>query len=124
MACLRMFVVVSAAVFLLITAITDSVSSQETCVTKLNPCLPYVNDTTSSIPNTCCNPVKEAITNESACLCSYYNTPGMLESVGIKPSRVADLIRDCKVDGADPDAVCKGYIVIELQKRFDLIFVY
>ncbi|XP_059670604.1 non-specific lipid transfer protein GPI-anchored 9-like [Cornus florida] len=51
------------------------------CAQKLVPCEDYVNSTKP--PASCCEPLREAVTQELDCLCDLYNTPAFLPSIGI-----------------------------------------
>lgn len=80
--------------------------STASCVQKLTSCAPYLNGT-SKPPATCCNPLKEAVAKEKACLCTVYNTPGLLPSLGVNTTQVATLAKSCGVD-ADASTICSG----------------
>ncbi|OWM71843.1 hypothetical protein CDL15_Pgr017726 [Punica granatum] len=76
------------------------------CLQKLTPCVQYLNRT-GVPPDTCCSPVKEAVANEKACLCSVYNTPGLLQSFGVNSTQVAAVAKSCGVN-ADASTICSG----------------
>lgn len=70
----------------------------QTCAAKLVPCAAYMNSTNP--PDTCCNPLRQAVANERACLCNLYNTPGLLASMGIDVTQALQLTKEC---GASTD---------------------
>ncbi|KAK4758304.1 hypothetical protein SAY87_019605 [Trapa incisa] len=71
-------------------------SSTPSCAQKLLPCGNYLNSTNP--PDTCCNPIKEAVATDRVCLCNLYNTPGLLESFGVNITQALQLTRACGVD--------------------------
>lgn len=77
------------------------------CASKLVACVDYLNATTTP-PSSCCDPLKEAVTNEKACLCSIYNNPSLIQAFHINITQALNLPRLCRIDtGASPD-ICKG----------------
>lgn len=82
----------------------------QTCAAKLVPCAEYLNSTNP--PASCCNPIKEAVTTDLACLCNLYNTPGLLASMGINVTQALQLTRACGVP--NDTSTCKGTIVSTL----------
>ncbi|KAI6707320.1 hypothetical protein NL676_010282 [Syzygium grande] len=68
----------------------------QTCASKLVPCADYLNST-SPPPDTCCNPIRETVKTDRACLCNLYNTPGLLASLGINVTQALQLTKECGV---------------------------
>ncbi|XP_030467734.2 non-specific lipid transfer protein GPI-anchored 7-like [Syzygium oleosum] len=68
----------------------------QTCASKLVPCANYLNST-SPPPDTCCNPIRETVKNDRACLCTLYTTPGLLASLGINVTQALQLTKECGV---------------------------
>lgn len=66
------------------------------CAQKLTPCAEYINST-GTPPAACCDPLKEAVTNEMQCLCNLYAAPGLLESFGINVAQAVLLPGRCKL---------------------------
>lgn len=78
------------------------------CASKLIPCAEYLN-ATKAPPPSCCDPLKETVTKEKACLCSIYKNPAMLQTLGINVTQVMGLPKLCGIDvGKDPSALCKA----------------
>ncbi|KAK3041058.1 hypothetical protein RJ639_026855 [Escallonia herrerae] len=71
--------------------------STPSCASKLVPCASYMNSTNP--PSSCCDPLREAVTNELQCLCNLYETPGLLESFGINVTQALHLTAACKIPG-------------------------
>ncbi|KAI9111126.1 hypothetical protein K1719_018001 [Acacia pycnantha] len=96
------------AVAVAVTVVTNSVEAQTgvpSCAAKLIPCVNYLNTTTTP-PNTCCNPIKQTVATELTCLCNLYSTPGLLESFNINITQAVGLSRRC---GVNSDlSQCKG----------------
>ncbi|XP_030538200.2 non-specific lipid transfer protein GPI-anchored 7-like [Rhodamnia argentea] len=67
----------------------------QTCASKLVPCADYMNSTNP--PDTCCNPIKQAVATDLACLCNLYNTPNLLASLGINVTQALQLTKECGV---------------------------
>ncbi|KAH9721440.1 AAI domain-containing protein [Citrus sinensis] len=77
------------------TSLTDA-QNTPSCASKLVPCASFLNTTTK--PNAeCCNSIKEAVANELPCLCTLYNTPGLLSSFHVSLEDALRLTRDCNV---------------------------
>uniref|UniRef100_A0A803L6G7 Bifunctional inhibitor/plant lipid transfer protein/seed storage helical domain-containing protein n=1 Tax=Chenopodium quinoa TaxID=63459 RepID=A0A803L6G7_CHEQI len=94
---------------LLAVALAAAQSSGETpsCGSKLTACVNYLNSTTTPPPS-CCNPLKEAVTNEKQCLCNIYNNPNLIQALGINITQAMNLPKLCHIDtGKSPD-ICKG----------------
>uniref|UniRef100_A0ACD5ZCA1 Uncharacterized protein n=1 Tax=Avena sativa TaxID=4498 RepID=A0ACD5ZCA1_AVESA len=90
------------------------------CVSKLAPCLGYLNATdTTTVPDTCCDPLKEAATTQAACLCAIVMDKAALQAAGVKPEQGVLLAKRCGVTtdastcakyaaGAGKDAATSG----------------
>ncbi|XP_052170757.1 non-specific lipid transfer protein GPI-anchored 7-like [Diospyros lotus] len=88
------------AVALVVTAATRGAEAQApttSCASKLAPCANSMNSTNP--PASCCDPLKEVVTKELSCLCNLYNTPGLLESLGINSTQAVLLLGSCKIPG-------------------------
>ncbi|KAJ6705723.1 BIFUNCTIONAL INHIBITOR/LIPID-TRANSFER PROTEIN/SEED STORAGE 2S ALBUMIN SUPERFAMILY PROTEIN-RELATED [Salix purpurea] len=89
--------VMVALVFVSSTAtLTKAQNSSTSCATKLISCSPYLATTTTP-PDSCCNPIKEAVKNELPCLCTIYNDPKLLPSFGVNVSQAVLLSKRCGV---------------------------
>ncbi|KAL2901880.1 Lipid transfer-like protein VAS [Bienertia sinuspersici] len=77
------------------------------CATKLVPCFNYLNSTTTP-PSECCNPIKEAVTKERACLCSIYNNPVLIQALHINVTQALNLVTLCHVDAVVDPSICKA----------------
>ncbi|KAL2901882.1 Protein YLS3 [Bienertia sinuspersici] len=101
-------VVIAVAMVVLTTELAAAQSSGEapSCASKLTACVNYLNATTTP-PSTCCNPLKEAVTNERPCLCSIYNNPDLVKAFNINITQALNLPKLCHIDtGSSPD-ICK-----------------
>lgn len=78
------------------------------CAQNLVPCASYLNSTTRP-PSSCCDPLRETVTNDLVCLCNLYQTPGFLASLGVNLTQALDLSRKCGIPG-DLSA-CGGIII-------------
>ncbi|KAJ0258032.1 Non-specific lipid transfer protein GPI-anchored 7 [Hirschfeldia incana] len=67
-----------------------------TCVSKLVPCFSALTTTTRP-PKDCCDSIKEAVEKELTCLCTVYNTPGLLSSFNVTTQQALNLSRRCDV---------------------------
>ncbi|KAK9079608.1 hypothetical protein SSX86_001281 [Deinandra increscens subsp. villosa] len=85
-------------VTLLVMAISISTAQAQaqTCAAKLIPCAEYLNATTTP-PNSCCDPIKEAVANDLQCLCSLYENPSFLSGIGINVQQALNLPRLCGI---------------------------
>ncbi|KAI3687588.1 hypothetical protein L1987_81288 [Smallanthus sonchifolius] len=85
-------------VTLLVMAVTISTAQAQvqTCGQKLIPCAEYLNSTTTP-PNSCCDPIKEAVANDLQCLCSLYQNPALLTGLGINVDQALRLPRLCGI---------------------------
>ncbi|KAI3822274.1 hypothetical protein L1987_09862 [Smallanthus sonchifolius] len=75
----------------------------QTCAAKLIPCSPYLNSTTTP-PNSCCDPLKEAVANDLQCLCSLYYNPSFMSGLGVDVDQALRLPRLC---GISDTSACK-----------------
>uniref|UniRef100_A0ACD5UH95 Uncharacterized protein n=1 Tax=Avena sativa TaxID=4498 RepID=A0ACD5UH95_AVESA len=90
------------------------------CVSKLAPCQGYLNATdATAVPDTCCDPLKEAATTEAACVCAILMNKAALQAFGVKPEQGVLLAKRCGVTtdastcakyaaGAGKDAATSG----------------
>ena len=88
----------SVAMVLLVAAMVmaaGTAEAQQTCASKLVPCASYLNGTKPS--SECCDSIKEAVNKELPCLCTLYNTPGLLESFGVTVPQALNITRACGV---------------------------
>lgn len=100
--------VVLTAAMVAVAAAQSSGGGIPTCATKLAPCANYLNATTAP-PASCCNPLKEAVMKERACLCDIYRNPAILQALQINVTQIMGLPMLCSIDiGKDPTALCKG----------------
>ncbi|KAJ3678456.1 hypothetical protein LUZ60_002259 [Juncus effusus] len=77
----------------------NSSSGTPSCASNLVPCANYLNST--SPPDTCCSPLKDAITNDLACLCAIYEDPSILKAFGISLSDALKLAQYCGINSTD-----------------------
>ncbi|KAF5954842.1 hypothetical protein HYC85_007698 [Camellia sinensis] len=74
------------------------------CIQKLMPCQPYLQKPLSP-PDTCCEPLKEMISGDSACLCGIFDNADLLKKFNITQDVALKLPKAC---GANADvSVCK-----------------
>uniref|UniRef100_A0A5B7BIU8 Putative lipid transfer-like protein VAS n=1 Tax=Davidia involucrata TaxID=16924 RepID=A0A5B7BIU8_DAVIN len=94
----KMFALMTVVVVVLMVA-TRVAEGQSTpsCAQKLVPCANFINATTP--PASCCDPLREAVTQERDCLCNLYNTPGLLASFGINVTQAVLLAGHCNIPG-------------------------
>ncbi|KAI4302760.1 hypothetical protein MLD38_038469 [Melastoma candidum] len=91
----------SAAAILALVAVVFGVlraSGQSTpkCVVQLVPCYQFLKST-SKVPDSCCNPMRDAVENQRDCLCKLYQTPGLLQTYNINITQVFGLTKACGV---------------------------
>ncbi|XP_059642949.1 non-specific lipid transfer protein GPI-anchored 7-like [Cornus florida] len=89
-------VVVVVVVVMVATRVAEG-QSTPSCAQKLVPCANYINSTNP--PASCCDPLREAVTQDRECLCNLYNTPGLLASLGINVTQALLLPGHCNVPG-------------------------
>ncbi|KAI7987751.1 Lipid transfer-like protein VAS [Camellia lanceoleosa] len=90
-------VVVAVAVLAAATKGTEAQSSTPSCAAQLASCATVLNSTNP--PSSCCVPLKDALTNQTACLCNLYKTPGLLASFGINVTQALLLPQHCNISG-------------------------
>ncbi|XP_076958496.1 non-specific lipid transfer protein GPI-anchored 7-like [Bidens hawaiensis] len=90
---------------LLVLAVSTAHAQDQTCGAKLIPCAQYLNYTTSP-PNSCCDPIKEAVANDLPCLCNLYNNPDFLSGFKINITQALGLPRLCGL--SNDVTVCKN----------------
>ncbi|XP_017234691.2 non-specific lipid transfer protein GPI-anchored 7 isoform X2 [Daucus carota subsp. sativus] len=66
------------------------------CVQKLMGCADSLNTTTTP-PETCCAPLKEALTNELPCLCKLYTNTDLLKSFNINVTQAMEMPGRCGI---------------------------
>ncbi|KAF5935549.1 hypothetical protein HYC85_026678 [Camellia sinensis] len=99
-------VVVAVAFLAAATKGTQAQSSTPSCGAQLASCATVLNSTNP--PSSCCVPLKEALTNQTACLCNLYNTPGLLASLGINVTQALLLPQHCNISGPALTACSKS----------------
>lgn len=85
-------------------AVTGSAQSTPTCAAKLVPCGPYLNMT--SPPQICCGPLKDALTNDLACLCAIFNSPNILKAYNIDLNSAVQLPKRCGMPSFSTNIAC------------------
>ncbi|ONK55852.1 uncharacterized protein A4U43_C10F1630 [Asparagus officinalis] len=83
---------------------TGSAQQVETCASKLVPCGPYINST--SPPESCCGPLKDALTNDLRCLCSIFNSPKILKAFNIDLNSALQLPKRCGMPSFSNNIAC------------------
>ncbi|XP_060207261.1 non-specific lipid transfer protein GPI-anchored 7-like [Lycium barbarum] len=78
-------------------SVTTTQAQQPDCASKLVPCAPYLNSTKP--PASCCDPLREAVTDDLACLCKLYGNPTLLPSLGINVTQAIGLPKYCNIPG-------------------------
>ncbi|KAG7589622.1 Protein kinase-like domain superfamily [Arabidopsis suecica] len=74
-----------------------TVEAQSECVSKIVPCFRFM-DTKTKPSTDCCNSIKEAVEKDFSCLCTIYNTPGLLAQFNITTDQALSLNRRCGVN--------------------------
>ncbi|KAK2979214.1 hypothetical protein RJ640_009612 [Escallonia rubra] len=69
--------------------------SMPLCASKLVLCANYMNSTNP--PSSCCDSLRDAVTNELPCMCNLYETLGLLESLGTKVTQALHVTAACKI---------------------------
>lgn len=73
------------------------------CVQKLIPCQPFLK-APEKAPAACCLPLKQMVSDDTKCLCSVFNNPGMLSNLNITQDDALKLPKAC---GANADiSIC------------------
>ncbi|KQK17238.1 lipid transfer-like protein VAS [Brachypodium distachyon] len=89
---------VAAAASLLASGAAAQTAGTPACASKLVACGPYMNGTDAEKPpDTCCDPLKEAVKNELPCLCALYAMPEIFKAFNIKLSDALRLSKRCGV---------------------------
>ncbi|KAJ6801602.1 lipid transfer-like protein VAS isoform X1 [Iris pallida] len=98
---------VAIAVVLLAVTLAATVSAQQplSCVSKLTPCAQFLNVTTP--PDSCCGPLKEALTNELSCMCKIYRDSDLLKAFHIDLNAALQLPVRCGMPSSTTEA-CKS----------------
>ncbi|KAH0643131.1 hypothetical protein KY290_034738 [Solanum tuberosum] len=81
---------------LLSATITDAQTTS--CASKLIPCEPFLNST-SKPSASCCDPLREAVTEDLQCICKLFENPTLLPSLGINITQVIALLKNCNIPG-------------------------
>uniref|UniRef100_A0A7N0UPF5 Bifunctional inhibitor/plant lipid transfer protein/seed storage helical domain-containing protein n=1 Tax=Kalanchoe fedtschenkoi TaxID=63787 RepID=A0A7N0UPF5_KALFE len=68
-----------------------------TCLTRLLPCLNYLNSSRREPPGSCCNPLKSVIKSNPECLCALISTrvTDQARQAGINVDRASELPGKC-----------------------------
>ncbi|XP_027357504.1 lipid transfer-like protein VAS [Abrus precatorius] len=84
------------AFLVLLTWIPSGSAQDSTCLSKLSPCLKYLNGTEEP-PNSCCEPLKSVIESDAKCLCSLVSNKGtrQAEQAGININEAQNLPARC-----------------------------
>ncbi|KAK1421637.1 hypothetical protein QVD17_24123 [Tagetes erecta] len=90
---------------LIATSISPAQSQAQTCASKLVSCAPYLNTTTTS-PNTCYDPIKQAVATDLPCLCNLYANPSFLSGIGVNITQALRLPRLCGI--TSDTSICKN----------------
>ncbi|KAK1419175.1 hypothetical protein QVD17_28335 [Tagetes erecta] len=90
---------------LIATSISPAQSQAQTCASKLVSCAPYLNTTTTP-PNTCCDPIKQAVATDLPCLCNLYANPSFLSGIGVNITQALRLPRLCGI--TSDTSICKN----------------
>ncbi|CAL0311674.1 unnamed protein product [Lupinus luteus] len=75
------------------------------CAEQISQCLEYINSTTTP-PNTCCNPLQNIYATQKTCLCQFVFTPGILESLGVTKTQALELGHSCGVEVSN--TICRA----------------
>ncbi|KAI3823609.1 hypothetical protein L1987_05048 [Smallanthus sonchifolius] len=96
---------VVATLLVLAVSIPTAQAQAQTCASKLVPCAQYLNATTTP-PNLCCDPIKEAVATDLQCLCNLYANPSFLSALGINITQALRLPRLCGI--TSDTSICKS----------------
>ncbi|KAH7836051.1 hypothetical protein Vadar_032306 [Vaccinium darrowii] len=105
MGCLKIWAVVAAVMVAAVATKGTEGQSTVSCAQKLVPCANYINSTNP--PTSCCNPLRDTVTNELSCLCNLYNTPGLLDSLNLNITQALLLASRCNIS-ADLNSCLKA----------------
>ena len=105
-------VIVKAATLVILSLTAEFTAAQSsgetpTCASKLVACVDYLNATTTP-PSSCCNPLKEAVTNEKTCLCDIYSNPSLIQAFHINLTQALNLPKLCRTDTGKSSNICNG----------------
>ncbi|KAK9072894.1 hypothetical protein SSX86_009329 [Deinandra increscens subsp. villosa] len=92
------------ALLVIAASMTTAQAQAQTCASKLVPCAQYLNATTKP-PNSCCDPIKEAVATDLQCLCNLYANPSFLKGIGVNVEQALRLPRLCGI--SSDTSVCK-----------------
>ncbi|KAJ8504612.1 hypothetical protein OPV22_005498 [Ensete ventricosum] len=74
------------------------------CVSSLIPCAAYVNST-GRPPETCCEPLRQAVDADQQCLCAVLNDKSVLKAFNVTTDEAFRLAKSC---GVSQLAGCSG----------------
>ncbi|PON92938.1 Bifunctional inhibitor/plant lipid transfer protein/seed storage helical domain containing protein [Trema orientale] len=84
------------AILVVVMAVLSAVEAQTpSCANNLVDCVDSLNATKPEAK--CCNSIKQAVATELSCLCTLYNTPGLLQSFGVTVAQALGLTQKCGV---------------------------
>ncbi|KAK9103235.1 hypothetical protein Sjap_020489 [Stephania japonica] len=66
------------------------------CASKLGSCAMYLNTTTKP-PESCCQPIREALRTQKVCLCNLYNNPSLFQALQINLTQALSLPPRCGI---------------------------
>ncbi|RWW41296.1 hypothetical protein BHE74_00053232 [Ensete ventricosum] len=66
------------------------------CVSSLIPCAAYVNST-GRPPETCCEPLRQAVDADQQCLCAVLNDKSVLKAFNVTTDEAFRLAKSCAV---------------------------
>lgn len=89
-------------VVLLLAAVTGSAQQVPACASKLVPCASYLNST--SPPESCCGPLRQAAKDERDCLCSLFNDKTVLQAFKVDIKQALQLAKSCGI--GDGNSTC------------------
>ncbi|KAK3224832.1 hypothetical protein Dsin_004694 [Dipteronia sinensis] len=87
-----------AAVFVVVVMATTSLTEAQQipeCASKLADCAVFISNSTIKPDTACCKSIADAVANDLSCLCTLYNTPGVLSSFNISVTDALRVSRDC-----------------------------
>ncbi|KAK9147971.1 hypothetical protein Scep_006728 [Stephania cephalantha] len=82
------------AVVLMVAALTQG--QVPDCAAKLASCGEYLSTTTKP-PESCCQPINDALRTQKACLCNLYNNPSLFRSLGINLTQALSIPLRCGI---------------------------
>ncbi|XP_010934412.2 uncharacterized protein [Elaeis guineensis] len=86
-------------VALLLVVATGSAQQVPDCASKLLPCANYLNTTTP--PESCCGPLKQAAKDDTDCLCSIFNDKTVLQAFKVDIEQALQLAKKCGIDAGN-----------------------